>query len=158
MKKTLVTAAALLTVVSMMSLTSCQKETADGAKQFRASMEGIASDDGKTTLEGTALNWISGDQVAIYGTAGRGIFSASPLTPATTAELVCEEGFVGSATYRAFYPTTITTDGVNVTLPEVHLHTRIYRRPPPCHRHPARSAEHRRRQPDRVPHVCPEQR
>lgn len=119
MKKTLVTAAALLTVVSTMSLTSCQKETADGAKQFRASREGIASDDGKTTLEGTALNWISGDQVAIYGTAGRGIFSASPLTPATTAELVCEEGFVGSATYRAFYPTTITTDGVNVTLPEV---------------------------------------
>ena len=119
MKKTLVTAAALLTVVSMMSLTSCQKETADGAKQFRASMEGVTSDDGKTALEGTALNWMSGDQVAIYGTAGRGIFSASPLTPATTAELVCEEGFVGSATYRAFYPTTITTDGVNITLPEV---------------------------------------
>lgn len=119
MKKSLFSAAVLLTVVSLMSLTSCQKETADGVKQFRATMEGCTSDDGKTTLEGTALNWVSGDEVAIYGTAGRAIFSASPLTPATTAELICQEGVAGEGTYRAFYPSTLTTDGVNVTLPAV---------------------------------------
>lgn len=118
MKRTVFALMTGLTLSGMFAVTSCQKE-AGNDMQFRASMEACTSTDGKTVLSGSALNWVSGDQVAIYGTAGRAVFSATPIDPANTALLNYEEGVTGNAPYRAFYPTTITTDGVNVTLPAV---------------------------------------
>lgn len=118
MKKNLVSLVSLALLVGLVSLTSCKKEENLGnGTQFRATMEGCTSQNGKTTLNGTALEWVSGDQIAIYGTAGCGIYSAAPQTPATVAVFDNVSGETGDAPFRAYYPSTLTTDGVNVTLP-----------------------------------------
>ena len=66
MKKSLVPLASLALLVGLVSLTSCKKEeTLGNGMQFRATMESCTSQNGKTTLNGTALEWVSGDQIAI---------------------------------------------------------------------------------------------
>ena len=118
MKKNLVSLVSLALLVGLVSLTSCKKEENLGnGTQFRATMEGCTSHNGKTTLNGTALEWVAGDQIAVYGTAGCGIYSATPQTPATVAVFDNVSGETGNGPFRAFYPTTLTTDGVNITLP-----------------------------------------
>ncbi len=112
MKRTLVS---LLSLLALFTITSCQKEATGDGSQFRATME--PATDGKTVLSGTALNWVSGDQVAIYGTAGRGLYAATPQTPATVATLDNVSGETGDGPFRAFYPSSLTSDGVNITLP-----------------------------------------
>lgn len=119
MKKTLTSLLSLLALSSLFMLSSCQKETVGNGTQFRATMEGCTSKDGKTALNGTALNWVAGDEIAVYGTAGRGIYTATPQTPATVALFDNVSGETGDAPFRAYYPTTLTTDGVHVTLPAV---------------------------------------
>ncbi len=104
MKKTLVSLLSLLALSSLFTLTSCQKETTGNGTQFHATME---SRDGKTVLNSTALNWVAGDQVAIYGTAGCGIYSATPQTPATVATLDNVSGTTGDGPFRAFYPSSL---------------------------------------------------
>ena len=116
MKKNLVSLVSLVCLVGLVSLTSCKKENTQGnGTQFRATMEDCNA--AKTELNGTALEWVSGDQIAVYGTAGCGIYSATPQTPATTAVFDNVSGETGNSPFRAFYPTTLTTDGVNITLP-----------------------------------------
>jgi len=115
MKRTLVSLLTLLTLSGLSVFTSCQKDTPGDGTQFRATMEPAA--DGKTVLSGTALNWVEGDQVAIYGTAGRGLYTAIPQTPATIATLNNVSGETGDGPFRAFYPASLTTDGVTITLP-----------------------------------------
>ena len=117
MKKALVSLLTLASLVCLMSLTSCQKEENGNGTQFQATMEDCTSQNGKTVLSGTALNWQSGDRIAIYGTAGGGIYSATPQTPATIANFDNVSGETGNAPYRAFYPSTLTTDGATITLP-----------------------------------------
>ncbi len=119
MKKTLTSLLSLLALSSLFMLSSCQKETVGNGTQFRATMEGCTSKDGKTALNGTALNWVAGDEIAVYGTAGRGIYTATPQTPATVALFDNVSGETGNAPFRAYYPTTLTTDGIHVTLPAV---------------------------------------
>ncbi|MBQ6068843.1 MAG: hypothetical protein IJK84_05005 [Bacteroidales bacterium] len=120
MKKSLVSLVTLVSLVGLVSLTSCKKEESLGnGTQFRATMEGCTAQDGKTALDisGTALNWVSGDQIAVYGTSGCGIYRATLQTPATSTDFDNVSGETGDGPFRAFYPTTLTTDGVNVTLP-----------------------------------------
>ena len=118
MKKNLFFLVSLASLVGLVSMTSCKKEeTLGNGTQFRATMEACTSQDGKTVLNGTALEWVSTDQIAIYGTAGAGIYTATPQTPATVAVFDNVSGETGNAPFRAFYPTTLTTDGVNITLP-----------------------------------------
>ena len=119
MKKTLTSLLSLLALSSLFMFSSCQKETVGNGTQFRATMEGCTSKDGKTALNGTALNWVAGDEIAVYGTAGRGIYTATPQTPATVALFDNVSGETGDAPFRAYYPTTLTTDGIHVTLPAV---------------------------------------
>ena len=120
MKKSLVSLVTLVSLVGLVSLTSCKKEESLGnGTQFRATMEGCTAQDGKTALDisGTALNWVSGDQIAVYGTSGCGIYRATLQTPATSTDFDNVSGETGDGPFRAFYPTTLTTDGVNITLP-----------------------------------------
>ena len=106
----------LVTLSTLLIFTSCNKEEA-GDSQFTATMESCTDIQGKTVLNGTNLNWVSGDQIAIYGTGGNGIYSATPQTPATTAAFTRVSGNSVSAPCRAYYPATLTTDGMNITLP-----------------------------------------
>lgn len=115
MKKALVSLLSLLTLSSLFTLTSCQKEVSGNSAQFQATMEPSA--DGKTVLSGTALNWVEGDQVVIYGTEGCGIYSATPQNPATVATLDNIGGTTGNGPFRAFYPSLLTTDGTTINLP-----------------------------------------
>ena len=118
MKKNLVSLMSLALLVGLVSLTSCKKEnTLGNGTQFRATVEDCTSLNGKTALDGFNLNWVAGDQIAIYGTAGAGIYSATPQTPATVAVFDNVSGSTGDGPFRAFYPSTLTTDGVNITLP-----------------------------------------
>jgi len=112
MKRTLIS---LLSLLALFTITSCQKDATGDGSQFRATMESTA--DGKTVLSGTALNWVSGDQVAIYGTAGRGLYAATPQTPATVATLDNVSGETGNGPFRAFYPSSLTSDGATIALP-----------------------------------------
>ena len=120
MKRTLASLLSLMALTGITMLSSCSKEDAGDGTQFRATMEDCAARDGKTTLGGdwnNKLNWVEGDQVAIYGTAGRGLYAATPQTPATTAVFDNVSGTTGDGPFRAFYPASLTTDGVNITLP-----------------------------------------
>ena len=120
MKRTLASLLSLVALTGLTMLASCNKEDAGDGTQFRATMEGCSARDGKTTLGGdwnNQLNWVEGDQVAIYGTAGRGLYAATPQTPATTAVFDNVSGTTGDGPFRAFYPASLTTDGVNITLP-----------------------------------------
>ena len=117
MKRITFSLSALLVLSALFTLTSCNKEEVSNGTQFRASMENCTSQNSKTTLSGTALNWQNDDRIAVYGTDGCGIYSATPQTPATTAIFDNVSGETGDPTFRAFYPTTLTTDGVNITLP-----------------------------------------
>lgn len=117
MKRTLASLLSLMALTGITMLSSCSKEDVGDGTQFRATMEGCAARDGKTALSGMSLNWVSGDQVAIYGTAGCGIYTATPQSPATVALFDNVSGTTGDGPFRAFYPSTLTTDGVSITLP-----------------------------------------
>ena len=117
MKKTLVSLLSLLALSNLFTLTSCQKEQMGDGTQFRATMEVCTDQNGKTALNGTALNWVEGDQIVVYGTEGNGLYRATPQTPATVAVFNTASGTVGNAPFRAYHPSTLTTDGVNITLP-----------------------------------------
>ena len=121
MKKTIVSFIALTALVAMTTFSSCNKEELSNT-EFTATMESCSDQQGKTILDGIVLNWESGDQVVIYGTAGAGIYAATPLTPATTANFSQVSGNPGNAPFRAYYPTTLTTDGVNISLPAVQTY------------------------------------
>ena len=122
MKRITASLSALLILSALFALTSCHKEETSNGPQFRATMEDCTSQNGKTTLSGTNLNWVGGDRIAVYGTAGRGIYSATPQTPATTAIFDNVSGETGNAPFRAFYPASLTTDGVNITLPSTQTY------------------------------------
>lgn len=117
MKKILVSLSGLLVLTALFSLTSCKKEVLSNGTQFRASMEDCTSQNGKTSLFGNSLNWQNGDQIAVFGTAGCGIYSATLQENAATAVFDNVSGETGNPTFHAFYPATLTTNGVNITLP-----------------------------------------
>ena len=112
MKRTLISLFSLLGLA--MAVTSCQKD--ESVAKFSASMEPTLTQDGKTLLNGTGLEWISGDQIVVYGTAGGAIYTATPSTPATTATFDLVSGVTGDAPYTAFYPTEIATSANTITL------------------------------------------
>ena len=120
MKKNLLSLVILTSLVYLASLTSCKKEnTLGNGTQFRATMEDCTFT--KTSLDGTALNWVTGDLIVVYGTLGNGIYSATPQTPARVAMFDNVSGETGDGPYRAFYPTTLNNDGINITLPSVQV-------------------------------------
>lgn len=108
----------LLFVIGLISLTSCKKEQTTGL-EFTATMEECTDErNGKTVLNGEYLHWTADDQVRIYGN-GWSDFAVTPLNPATNARFTPIEGgsLRQSSTYRAYYPSTLTTDGATITLP-----------------------------------------
>jgi len=118
MKKTfLVAALALLTV----GMVSCKKEENIISKlRFTATMESGA----KTSLSGQNLTWDGNEKIVVFGTAGSGIFAVDPdESDASVATFACESGEPGSGPFKAFYPQTLSTDGVNIVFPAVQSTT-----------------------------------
>ena len=131
MKKTLMSLLSLLALSSLFTLTSCQKEQVGNGTQFHATMEGCTAKDGKTALSGTTLNWEDNDYITIYGTTGAGIYRAQPQIPATVAIFDNISGETGDGPFRAYYPSTLTTDGTKILLPSAQSFVQgsIYRFP-----------------------------
>ncbi len=126
MKKTVLRIVSIALLINIVTFTSCQKdETADGIT-FRAKMEDCTSSDGKTVLNGTHLYWSPGDQIVVFGSrpGKSGIFETRANHSAAWTEFKKNEE-VGTGPfdgpYRAFYPHTITTDGIHVDLPSVQM-------------------------------------
>ena len=79
MKNNFVSLVALVSLVGLVSVTSCKKEKLDDNTRFRATTEDCTDiHNAKTTLNGTTLEWVSGDQIVVYGTAGSGVYSVTP--------------------------------------------------------------------------------
>ncbi len=120
MKKYFHRIATFMSVVTLLSLASCQKEEG-GKVLFTGSIE-KATVDSKTSIQiDNATNegkvvWESGDQVAIYDQGVSYTLEAIPTGNYTTAD------FTGDATpsggpYYAIYPADIATGSASITLP-----------------------------------------
>lgn len=115
MKRTLISLFSLMGLA--LAVTSCQKD--EGVAQFNAAKEPCTFQDSKTVLNGEGVDWVAGDQIAIYGTAGSAIYEAQPQTPATTANFTRVSGNAGDAPYTAIYPANIALASNSVQLPAV---------------------------------------
>lgn len=118
MKKTfLVAALALLTV----GMVSCKKEENNISKlRFTATMESGA----KTSLSGENLTWDQNEKILVFGTAGGALFAVDPEeSDASVATFACVSGNPGSAPFKAFYPPTLSNDGVNIVFRPVQSTT-----------------------------------
>ena len=118
MKKTfLVAALALLTV----GMVSCKKEENNISKlRFTATMESGA----KTSLSGQNLTWDQNEKILVFGTAGGALFAVDPdESDASVATFECVSGNPGSGSYKAFYPPTLSNDGVNIVFRAVQSTT-----------------------------------
>ena len=117
MKRTLVSLLSLLGLA--MAVTSCQKD--ENTTKFSAVME-MSSQDGKTILNETNLEWVSTDQVKIYDAANNyGIFAVAPQADPTTAELSLVSGHVGDAPYMAYYPVEVALSANSINLPATQV-------------------------------------
>ncbi len=87
--------------------------------QFKATMEGCVND-AKTTLSGEDLNWVSGDEVAIYGSVQNGTYTAAPVSGAPTTAILSVNGQPAQGTpYCAIYPASAAVSATSFTLPAV---------------------------------------
>ena len=101
MKKGLQFLVSLALLVSLVSLSSCNKEEQTSSIQFTATMEGCADvHNAKTVLNGTALQWVAGDEIVINSVN----FTATPLNPPTMATFTTDANFTANETYVAYYP------------------------------------------------------
>jgi len=115
MKRTLISLFSLMGLA--LAVTSCQKD--EGVAKFNAVQEPCTFQDGKTVLNGEGVEWVSGDQVAVYGTAGCAIYSAQPTAEATSATFALVSGNAGDAPYSAIFPASIAVASSTVNLPAV---------------------------------------
>ncbi len=122
MKKTLLSIFSVMTLV--MGMTSCNKDAKEENFGFTASMEAVTDEDGKTYIDGVNVNWENGDQVAIYGSTGCGIFTAVPHNDnLTIADLTNGTANPGEADYSSFYPVSISNSKHQFTMPAVQTTT-----------------------------------
>lgn len=120
MKKTLLSIFSIMTLA--MGFTACNKDAKEENIGFTASMEAVSDLEAKTVLDGIHVNWEANDQIIIYGTAGCGVFTAIPHGDnQTIADLTNGTANPGDATYYAFYPVSIATDSIHMTLPAVQV-------------------------------------
>lgn len=109
MKKNIVYAAAAAFAILLSA--SCEKQempgNIGGSKTFTAEIEQNMT---KTTLvDGTKVNWVSGDQININGA----VYSAVPGDPASKANFTLVDGTEPEAPYAAIYPADLyVSDGV----------------------------------------------
>ena len=106
-------------VVSFLVFLSCQREDTV-MDNFTAVLENCIDDQSKTTMQGNAMVWESGDKVDIWGSSGRGDYAAV-LRGADGVVLNHISGEVGNPPYRAIYPAGASYNGRTLTLPSVQM-------------------------------------
>jgi len=118
MRKSFVYLAAMAFVA--IAATSCQKENvAQDGSQFYAIMENCGNN-AKTSLSGTHVNWVEGDEVMIYGSDQAGLYSATPNTDdARSATLNVSTQPAQGRPYRAIYPASAAVSATSFSIPAV---------------------------------------
>ena len=118
MKRNFVSFATLVALVTLVSFTSCKKE-GQVVATFTATMESCSDiHNAKTVLDGTALKWVSGDEVKIYSGSTDAVFSATPLSNATTATFTTTDPtFEAGNSFIAYYPANSVVSQNSVTIP-----------------------------------------
>lgn len=116
MKKIFVCFTAVMAVA--LCLTSCKKEEKTNSMQFRATMETSANDNSKTTLNGTNIEWVAGDEVTIYGLEQSGTYTAQPESSDPTTAILTVNGQPAQGwPYCAIYPASLGNSATSFTLP-----------------------------------------
>ena len=116
MKKIFVCFTAVMAVA--LCLTSCKKEEKTNSMQFRATMETSANDNSKTTLNGTNIEWVAGDEVTIYGLEQSGTYTAQPESSDPTTAILTANGQPAQGwPYCAIYPASLGNSATSFTLP-----------------------------------------
>ena len=118
MKSNLLSFTTLVALVAIVSFTSCKKE-GQVVATFTATMESCSDiHNAKTVLDGTALKWVSGDEVKIYSGSTDAVFTATPLSNATTATFTTTDlTFESGDNYIAYYPANSVVSQNSVTIP-----------------------------------------
>ena len=118
MKRNLQSFATLVALVAIVSFTSCKKE-GQVVATFTATMESCSDiHNAKTVLDGTALKWVSGDEVKIYSGSTDAVFTATPLSNATTANFTTTDPtFEAGNSFIAYYPANSVVSQNSVTIP-----------------------------------------
>lgn len=100
-------------------MSSCQKETVV-TTTFEATMEECEDDDGKVAFTNGTMQWVTGDQIKVFGATGSGVYQAT-VQSTGRATFHCVEGDAGEAPYRAVYPASAANDDGTVELPVVQV-------------------------------------
>ncbi len=120
MRSNLKTFATLFALVGLVSFTSCKKEEKAQAT-FTATMENCSDiHNAKTVLNGTALEWVSGDQVKIFSDGAAAVFTATPQSDATTAIFTTTDPIFDAEEHTgfiAYYPAGAADSPNSVTIP-----------------------------------------
>ena len=118
MKRNFVSFATLVALVTLVSFTSCKKE-GQVVSTFTATMESCSDiHNAKTVLDGTALKWVSGDEVKIYSGSTDAVFTATPQSNATTATFTTTDPtFEAGNSFIAYYPANSVVSQNSVTIP-----------------------------------------
>ena len=118
MKSNLQSFATLVALVTLVSFTSCKKE-GQVVATFTATMESCSDiHNAKTVLDGTALKWVSGDEVKIYSGGTDAVFTATPQSNATTATFTTTDPtFEAGNSFIAYYPANSVVSQNSVTIP-----------------------------------------
>lgn len=121
MKKITVLGVALATVASV-ALVSCQK---DGARitEFTATVEHCTDANGKVMMDGNVLRWTDGDQIAVWGSDGKGVYTTTNVGEYVTTFNFTEGDDPGDPTYTAIYPASLAQRQAVILLPPVQTST-----------------------------------
>ncbi|MBR3435629.1 MAG: hypothetical protein IKG88_07060 [Bacteroidales bacterium] len=102
MKKITLLGVALATIVSVATV-SCQKDKIT-ITEFTATMENCNDENGKVMLDGNVLRWTDGDQIAVWGTDGKGIYTTTNTGTYVTTFTFTDGEDPGDPNYTAVYP------------------------------------------------------
>ena len=108
---------ALATVVSVATV-SCQKDKIT-ITEFTATMENCNDESGKVMLDGNVLRWTNGDQIAVWGTDGKGIYTTHNTGTYVTTFTFTDGEDPGDPSYTAVYPASWAQRAAIMLLPPV---------------------------------------
>ena len=117
MKKITLLGVALATIVSVATV-SCQKDKIT-ITEFTATMENCNDENGKVMLDGNVLRWTNGDQIAVWGDAGKGIYTTNNTGTYVTTFTFTEGEDPGNPNYTAVYPASWAQRQAIMLLPPV---------------------------------------
>lgn len=117
MKKSTLLGVVLATIVSVATV-SCQKDKIT-ITEFTATMENCNDENGKVMQDGNVLRWTDGDQIAVWGTDGMGIYTTHNTGTYVTTFTFTDGDDPGDPNYTAIYPANWAQRQAMMFLPPV---------------------------------------